>query len=302
MRVFSVLFVSPVPCDTVSRSNALGEIRKTSHRTNLPPPKPAPHANDSHLMSLLMELAFSLAASVSDWTRCRIESLVLAGLVGALMVRLLGCCCCCCWNSSRMSTDSEAGVAACDRDGLEAYCRCWARCCGCECGPAAAGGRSPTGAIDGSASSASAERSPEENLWTTDQVRRPDGSALRPVTERWGTVVFPDGVRSIGTVVFVHTIPKRYPPSCYLNSTLKRSGISIQEDSTTFGFRVYSVKKYTSIGKGLSRGSSPLLLNTFKESAIKTIKTKTKGVKINGRQIHNMKFYRRYSHSRRKQT
>lgn len=149
-----------------------------------------PNAEDSHLMSLLMELAFSLAASVSDWTRCRIESLVLAGLVGALMVRLLGCCCCCCWNSSRMSTDSEAGVAACDRDGLEAYCRCWARCCGCECGPAAAGGRSPTGAIDGSASSASAERSPEENLRTTDQVRRPGGSALRPVTERWGRSCF----------------------------------------------------------------------------------------------------------------
>jgi len=117
---------------------------------------------DSHLMSLLIELAFSLAASVNDWTRCRIESLVLAGLVGALMVRLPGCC----WNSSRMSAASDAGVAACERDGLDAYCRCWARCC--DCVPVAAvvaeeGGRSE-GAIDGSASSASAERSPEENL------------------------------------------------------------------------------------------------------------------------------------------
>lgn len=158
-----------------------GGIRKISHyyRTNLLPPKrfrPAPDWWDSHLMSLLMELAFSLAASVNDWTRCRIESLVLAGLVGALMVRLLGCCCCCCWNSSRMSTVSEAGVAACDRDGLEAYCRCWARCCGCECGAEPAGGRSPTGAIDGSASSASAERSPEENLRKTGK-RWPGGSA-----------------------------------------------------------------------------------------------------------------------------
>jgi len=113
-------------------------------------------------MSLLIELAFSLAASVSDWTRWRIESLVLAGLVGALMVRLPGCC----WNSSRMSAISDAGVAACERDGLDAYCRCWARCC--DCVPVVAvvveeGGRSE-GAIDGSASSASAERSPEENL------------------------------------------------------------------------------------------------------------------------------------------
>lgn len=116
----------------------------------------------SHLMSLLIELAFSLAASVSDWTRCSIESLVLAGLVGALMVRLPGCCCC--WNSSRMSAASDAGVAAWERDGLDAYCRCWARCCDCVPG---AGGRS-VGAIDGSASSASEDRSPEENLQTTD--------------------------------------------------------------------------------------------------------------------------------------
>lgn len=119
-------------------------------------------------MSLLIELAFSLAASVSDWTRCRIESLVLAGLVGALMVRLPGCCCC--WNSSRMSAASDAGVAACDSDGLDAYCRCWARC---DCGPCPGtpdGGRSG-GAIDGSASSASAERSPEENLLTTKRMR-----------------------------------------------------------------------------------------------------------------------------------
>lgn len=62
-------------------------------------------------MSLLIELAFSLAASVNDCTRCRIESLVLAGLVGALMVRLPGCC----WNSSRMSAASDAGVAACEQ-------------------------------------------------------------------------------------------------------------------------------------------------------------------------------------------
>lgn len=119
---------------------------------------------DSHLMSLLIELAFSLAASVNDCTRCRIESLVLAGLVGALIVRLPGCCC---WNSSRMSAASDAGVAACERDGLAAYCRCWARCCDCEDAAAVVaadeGGRSE-GAIDGSASSASAERSPEENL------------------------------------------------------------------------------------------------------------------------------------------
>lgn len=115
----------------------------------------------SHLMSLLIELAFSLAASVSDWTRCSIESLVLAGLVGALMVRLPSCCCC--WNSSRMSAASDAGVAACERDGLDAYCRCWARCC--DCAPDA-GGRS-VGAIEGSASSASEDRSPEENLQNT---------------------------------------------------------------------------------------------------------------------------------------
>lgn len=108
-----------------------------------------------------MELAFSLAASVSDWTRCRIESLVLAGLVGALIVRLPGCC----WNSSRMSAASDAGVAACERDGLAAYWRCWARCCD-GAADVAAGGRS-AGAIDGSASSASADRSPEENLTTS---------------------------------------------------------------------------------------------------------------------------------------
>lgn len=113
-------------------------------------------------MSLLIELAFSLAASVSDWTRCSIESLVLAGLVGALIVRLPGC-----WNSSRMSAASDAGVAAWEWDGLDAYCRCWARCC--DCGPDA-GGRS-VGAIDGSASSASEDRSPEENLKTADVFR-----------------------------------------------------------------------------------------------------------------------------------
>lgn len=116
-------------------------------------------------MSLLIELAFSLAASVSDWTRCSIESLVLAGLVGALIVRLPGCCCC--WNSSRMSAASDAGVAACERDGLDAYCRCWARCC--DCAPDA-GGRS-VGAIEGSASSASEDRSPEENLQNKDVFR-----------------------------------------------------------------------------------------------------------------------------------
>lgn len=118
-------------------------------------------------MSLLIELAFSLAASVNDWTRCRIESLVLAGLVGALMVRLPGCCCCCCWNSSRMSAASDAGVAACERDGLDAYCRCWARCCDCE---PADGCCWSGGAIDGSASSASADRSPEENLHGNNSV------------------------------------------------------------------------------------------------------------------------------------
>jgi len=120
-------------------------------------------------MSLLIELAFSLAASVSDWTRCRIESLVLAGLVGALMVRLPGCCCC--WNSSRMSAASDAGVAACERDGLDAYWRCWARCC--DWVPDA-GGRS-VGAIDGSASSASEDRSPEENLRTHRRVQTCSG-------------------------------------------------------------------------------------------------------------------------------
>lgn len=83
------------------------------------------YALHSHLMSLLIELAFSLAASVRDCTRCKIESLVLAGLVGALMVRLPGCC----WNSRRMSAASDAGVAACEREGFDAYCRCWARCC-----------------------------------------------------------------------------------------------------------------------------------------------------------------------------
>lgn len=55
---------------------------------------------------------------------------------------------------------------------------------------------------------------------------------------------------------------------------------------------IKDVKKYALVGKRVRQGCyvSPLLFNIFIESAIKQFKEKTKGVKVNGRQIHSIRF------------
>jgi len=55
---------------------------------------------------------------------------------------------------------------------------------------------------------------------------------------------------------------------------------------------IKEVKKSVLIRKGVRQccSLSPLLFNIFIESAIKKFKSKTKSVKINGRQIHSIKF------------